>query len=326
MYLFTIQAYTYLYYTPNLIFNNKILFQNIKIIGKSLGNLILKYGFNSKIYLFEKIKNIKYEIHKNPQLIDIIISNHISSLDFIIITTYLEKLKVDNYNYVLKSSINYIPGLGIITYMNSDIKLNRKWEEDQELLNVQLDVIINNINNNKQVIIIFPEGTRSNKKKLIEGQYFSINNNLPVYNNLLVPKTKGLFHIINYLKEKKKLGQIWDISLVINNLNTKLNLFNKLTNIFIIVKELTINNDNILNQENFKKYFLNYWTKKDIILSNYNKIKYNELNINNNYLHYIQITIIILLYLLSLYNMYSKYYLLISIIICYIFIIFKIKL
>jgi 1-acyl-sn-glycerol-3-phosphate acyltransferase len=352
LFILTINFYSYIYYFPNFIIQNKYIFNKIKYIGKSLSTYLLKYGYQSNIYLSSE-KNFQFNIQSNPNLIDIIISNHISGLDFIIILSYLDKYKINNYNFVLKNDINYIPGLGIIMYLNSDIKLNRNWQDDQSLLKIQLDKIINNINNEKQVIIIFPEGTRINNNKLLEGQEFSKKNNLHVFNNLLVPKTKGIYFIINYLLEKNMLGKIWDLSLVIDNLDFNFSLMNDINNIYGIIKEVNLesfynnpkenkNLDNLENncqqefskqkknsffcqQEEFKNKFLDFWKKKDNLLSNFDKLEYEKLDYDTNYLDNIQIVIVILLFLIFMTFKYTRYYLFLSVLFCYLIIIFKIK-
>jgi 1-acyl-sn-glycerol-3-phosphate acyltransferase len=70
-------------------------------------------------------KNINYLINQNPELIDIVICNHVSTIDFLIVMAYLQKFNISGYNFVLKNEIIYTPGFGFIMYASQDIKLNR---------------------------------------------------------------------------------------------------------------------------------------------------------------------------------------------------------
>ena len=319
--------YPYIYYIPALFLNNRIESSyHIRSIAQKISTVGFKYVFNTDLYFAESKQPILSNILKNNNLIDIIISNHISSLDITIITSYLNYLKINNFNYFAKKEMNYIPGLGLFTYFSLDIILNRKWDEDKHILNDQINKIIDNINENycKHVIIIFPEGTRISNEKLLEGQTFSKLNNFPIYNNLLVPKTKGLYHTINYLKEKKRLGKIWDISLIIDKLNSRLSIFNNINGIYCIMREIKINSDNYNNPEIFKNYFLKYWKDKDYLLSNYNKFIYYKVPNDDKYLTFIKIILIISSICLFT-NKYSIYFIILLILIFYKIIIFKIK-
>ena len=66
-----------------------------------------------------------------------------------------------------------------------------------------------------------PEGTRYTPEKHVIAKQFSLDNNLPVFTNMLYPKMKGLFHICNVLKENNKLGNIIDFTNFIKNLHLK---------------------------------------------------------------------------------------------------------
>ena len=54
------------------------------------------------------------------------------------------------------------------------------------------------------------------EQKLKEGNEFSKKNNLPIYENLMVPKSKGLWFIIKHLKKLNKLGRIWDATIILS--------------------------------------------------------------------------------------------------------------
>ena len=323
-------CYSYMIITPCLLIGNLPIINYIKILGQSIFTLFILNGFNAKLKLIKQSTNttinINNLINENINLIDIIICNHISAVDIPILITYLKQFNIDSYNFVLKNQIVYTPGLGLIMYSNTDIKVNRNWNEDKKTIGKQLDKINNN---KKQVIIIFPEGTRLNDKKLKVGQQFSINNKLPVFKNLLVPKLKGLQSIITNLKKTNKLGKIWDTTLIISKYTGKtvhlLDLFGKsIDDIFMEWKQVQLPN-NYTNNDIFKNWLFDLWIDKDKLIQNYKQYEYEDINPINNIK--ISETIFIIITLLIsigfITNKYGRYYLLCSLILAYLLIIFK---
>jgi hypothetical protein len=233
---------------------------------------LYKYGFDS---------NILYEgNYTKSDKVDIIISNHINSIDFII---YLSLIRLFDYRpiyFVLKKTIIFIPGGGFILGTGYDIKMNRKLEED-------VDNITESINKIKDgIIIIMPEGTRYTPTKFEAAQSYSKDNNLPIFNNTLFPKMKGLFIIANILKKNGRLGNIIDFTIEVENFKKQTVLLNKLLtkkigNSYGIINTYEIP-DNILDDYDFfKNWFLsNIWIKKDLLLDNIQNIdshNYKEL-------------------------------------------------
>jgi 1-acyl-sn-glycerol-3-phosphate acyltransferase len=313
LYFYFMIIYAYIITVPGLLISNKSMINYIRKLLQSLSTYILDNS-DIKIYLSN---NEKLNFIDN-KFINIIICNHKSSLDFIILLTILEQLKINNFTFVLKKSINFIPGLGVITFSNDDIKLDRNWNLDKKNLDNQLD----NINDNNY-IIIFPEGTRFNKNLLLSGKQYSIDNNYPVYNNLLVPKSKGLFYIINYLNKRNKLGKIYDFSLIFPDfMNESIylnNLFTKsIKSIYINIRELSLpNNLNTISDVDFKNWLLFEWENKDILISNYKNDLYDNIFLRYNKFN---LKIVFLICIIGFFILTSKkrrMYLLISLIISY---------
>ena len=207
IYIYWFFAYSYLIITPSIIVSNEYLINLCKKLTQIFGTLMLIDGFQTDFNLVSSPLNIKELVNQNPELIDILVCNHVSTFDFLILMSYLQIFDVTSFNFIIKNTLNYLPGFGLLTYSNSEIKLSRNWENDKDILAKQIDKIKTNSNSKKQFIIIFPEGTRINKKNLEEGQIFSKSNNLPIYDNLLVPKAKGLWFLINHLNKTNRLGR-----------------------------------------------------------------------------------------------------------------------
>ena len=326
-FVFLILGYCYLLITPALLVGYTPIISYVKTIAQSFFTMILDKGFKTNFKLAETKQNIKELINANTDKIDIIICNHTSTLDFLLIMGYLQEFEIDSYNFVFKNEITYAPGFGFVMYASPDIKLNRNWEQDKETLGKQLDKL--KLNGKKQVILIFPEGTRLTEKKLNEGREFSKLNNLPVFENLMVPKSKGLWFIVNHLSDSGKLGKIWDATLIFPNFIKKSiktnDIFGKpIGDINTIWREVVLD-ENFKNQEEFKKWLIQLWITKDSLIKHNNNIIYKQVYPNNKTKTSAKLLTVILLLVIiwSLFNKYSRYYLLVSFILSYILIIFK---
>lgn len=325
-FIYFVLAYSYIVLTPAILLGNMKLINFSKSLSQTLITFMLTYAFNTKLFLNQPHEKIKKVMNENPNNIDIIVANHVSTSDFIILMSYLQKFNIDSYNFVFKNSIVYWPGFGLIMYSNPDIKLERNWNVDQKNLGKEIDNIP--IMNKKQVIIIFPEGTRFTLEKLKEAQQFSLENNLPKYNNLLVPKSKGLWFIVNQLAKKNRLGRIWDMTLVLPKFLGKESYLSDIVgkeigNVYCDIRELKLP-ANFEDNNIFKNWLHENWKIKDKYIEQYNKYQYEKITFNDmRYNHLIFITFIIFLATLLLYNKYGRYYLFFSIILSYILIIFK---
>lgn len=321
LFIYWILLYSYSFITPSLLLSNEYFIKQLKILSQSFASLLLDKAFDAKLYIANTMENIKESINQNPNLIDIIICNHVSTIDFIIMMAYFQHFNINSYNFVLKNEITFVPGIGLVMYASSDIKLNRNWDKDKHIISKQLD----NINTtNKQIILIFPEGTRLTQTKLIEAQNYSKNNSIPVYQNMLVPKTKGLWSIINHLKNINKLGNIWDSTLIIPKFIGKSVYISdiigqSLGNVYCVFKKINIPNDlNIDYFDDFKLWFIDYWKQKDELFNNFNKLIYNKINLNEQTDKHFNIILLLCLFLSSLlFYKNTRYYLFLSFIVSY---------
>jgi 1-acyl-sn-glycerol-3-phosphate acyltransferase len=163
---------------------------------------ILNKAFDIKLYFNQKIVC-------TPGKIDILMVNHFSTIDIFIVMAILSEFDIDKFWFVAKKQLKYIPGMGLFLYMSKDIKLDREWSSDKENIKNQLKNI------DEGIIYIFPEGTRATQQKIKDGQEFSKQNNLPIYNYTQVPRTKGIWLLINLLKEQDKFGKLYDLTIVV---------------------------------------------------------------------------------------------------------------
>lgn len=211
-----------------------------------------------KKYFYDDII-IKGNIEQNDK-IDVIISNHISALDFIIIITILHNFNISDYYFVLKDILIKIPIFGDL--IGDDITVTRNWIYDKHLLIDQ----IKNIKTGK--IIIYPEGTRYNIQKHNKSKQYCYNNKLPIHNYTLLPKIKGLHLIISLLESEKKFGNLYDITLISDKHKRDITLISNKhkSKLVVIINKFNISN---LDYEPFKKYIYKIWFNKNLLIDKY---------------------------------------------------------
>ena len=303
---------SYCYLTPALIIKEEKIVNNIiKQSFQILTSYMIEYGYKPKIFYNENIIPTKGKV-------DIVIANHHNIIDGFLILHILKSMGITKWVCVGKKEIMYAPGIGLNFLADDHIKLSRKWEDDKLTLEEQL----NNIN--EGLIIIFPEGTRFKMDKWEEGQKYSKDNNYPIYDNLLVPRSKGLITMLNHLKKKNKFGKMIDLSIIYEkfykNESTNMKLLGEdLGNIYLISRELDVNNVDINSDSNFKTWLLDIWKEKDLLFNFYKEVDYKELDFKHDK---IILSINILIFLIITYqlydNTYFRYYFIASIIIAYI--------
>jgi 1-acyl-sn-glycerol-3-phosphate acyltransferase len=251
---------------------------------------VYQYGFDSKI---------NYDgNYKASNKIDIVISNHINTIDFNIYLSLIRVFDSRPIYLIFLNTVIFIPSVGFILGSGKDVKMNRKLEDDIDNINEFVNKI------EEGIILIIPEGTRFTPEKRIIAQKYSRDNNLPVFNNVLFPKMKGLFTMANILKKRDKLGNIIDMTIQVENLkNIKAHfdilITKNLGDTFSIINTYNIPEKHLDNYDNFKKWFISdIWIKKDKILNNiHDKTNYNykELKpIMKNYQYFILIICITL--------------------------------
>jgi 1-acyl-sn-glycerol-3-phosphate acyltransferase len=295
---------TYGFITPFLIINQEKMFvETLKNSFQILVSYVLKYGFGINLKCNMNITQTKNKI-------DILISNHVATVDSFILLSMLEQMNISNFIMVGKKDLIYTPGIGMLIMFGDHIKLARNWEEDKYTIDKQLENI------KEGIIVLFPEGTRYTEEKFKEAQEFSKKNNLPVYDNLLVPKSKGFEAIYNNLKINNKLGNIYDSTMILENTNL-FDLFKKdSTNVHLINRIL---NKEELENKDFKSWLLEKWSEKDNIIKTYSKIKYENMypEIDENLL-FLNLFIYYNVFILLIENKEFRYYFLTLIVISYV--------
>lgn len=249
-------------YLLGLIFGEK----NCKGLMKFLTGLSMS---NVSFFLHHVLRIPMYTYGEDIKLegTNIFIMNHRSSLDFLFFISLIcqtddpEKLSI-----VLKSVLKFVPGMGWTVYVNDFPLLNRKFKEDKNYISYKMKF------KEDKTILIFPEGTRFCPKKLANCNEYSLKNNYPMYENVLLPKSKGTYNILIELIKQGKLNGFYDLTIDFkgiskNKAHTTKDLIMKddIKSVHFHVNKIDLNTIP-LDENNFKLWLQNIFIKKDNLL------------------------------------------------------------
>jgi len=263
-------------------------FSNIFTLGSYIGNCSKKGSNISKNVLFDLLPVLYQKGFSSPiyysgkynrqeDKVDIMIGNHLNVLDFTIYVSIIRQFDNRDIYLIFKKTLIFIPAAGFIISSSNDIKLNRNYNDDK-------NNIMNSLKNIKSgIILLLPEGTRFTALKKELSHNYSTTNNLHKFNNILYPKMKGLWLICNCLTELNRMGNIIDLSIVVENYKNKecktLDLLKKkLGNTYCVISSYQTDSSNIIEYDNFKEWFLDLWKEKDNIVG-------RMLTRNDNYIY-----------------------------------------
>ncbi len=240
-------------------------------------------SFIIKIILFPNIyvnsndifKQIKFSNnHKN-----LLISNHISELDFLLGPIFSLNLNLTNINLrIAKKDVGYqIPISGFFGLLSGDIFLHRNINLDMNKLNKKI---------NFNFMLLYPEGSCFTKQKKIISDNYCDKNQLIKFKYHLYPRMTGLELIINNNKEIK---YIYDLTIIYDEVNKNygqhyniigyvLNKFKISNKVFIQINRYKINKKISFDKKMIENIYLekdNFVRKFDITCNNFKPIEYN---------------------------------------------------
>lgn len=259
-------------------------------------------GFQSDIYYTGDL------ITSNDK-IDIFIGNHFNFIDFFIHMGIFKKLNTKEVTALYSKYIDNLPLVGRLFRTSNSLSLNKK-------INLDIDNLKDFISKNNNIIIYLnPEGTRITYDKIKKSNQYSDENSLPKYNNVLFPKMKGIYTIINELAKQDKLGNIIDFTVKVENTTKNDNHFSNylkkdIGNTYLMIN--TYKAYQIKDYDQFKKWFLMIWDKKEEYLENYKNYDYIKLNTklktSIKIITIITIVIIFKIFIIIYFKNYNFYY------------------
>lgn len=185
----------------------------IRIMKKEWLNLTIAY---SSVFFPYPI-SVAYNANIRKIKRSLIISNHITNYDWLIILIVLQKFSLyDDVIIILKESLRKIPVFGHSMTLFKYIFLTRNWLRDKIILKNSIHKIIQQKNFH---FLLFPEGTifvtsqHAKSKAFAEKNNIMYNNSLFLPKNVLLPRTKGPNYILSSIHNS--IESIIDITLFI---------------------------------------------------------------------------------------------------------------
>jgi lysophosphatidic acid acyltransferase/lysophosphatidylinositol acyltransferase len=129
----------------------------------------------------------------------IALCNHGSDIDWLL--GWMVALRAGVLGYtrcLLKEVLSFVPFLGPSFYFSEYIFVSRSWEKDFPRLKKMYSTIANTVL--PYWLVIYAEGTRSTPEKQAASQAYSREHSLPVFNNVLYPRTKGFCLAVDELR------------------------------------------------------------------------------------------------------------------------------
>ena len=253
----------------------------IKNIYLSSLSFFIKYFLNVEIFV--NSNSLLEEITSDNLKQNILISNHLSEIDFLFFSFIINNVKdTSKFKYILMSKkiLCYImSGYSMSSLLSKDIYLDRDINSDLSKLTTENDC---------NLLYFFPEGTCFNKEKKIKSDLYTQQNQLISYKYHLYPRLTGIKYVLKY---HKKYNNIYDMTLLYDTIDKEKYgesyKFEKFIYKFQFPKRIFININKYLINEypSIKDLFEKIYFDKDKFVSDFNlninkfkKLNYNILN------------------------------------------------
>lgn len=216
------------FFLQNLYFPFYLFFElisHIEFIKQfNINNIINdNYIYPNIVYNFIYYKNnfTNYKINTygdNINLIenknDLIISNHRTRADFFFTENILRNKEFyKKIQFIINIKYKNLPIVSTASILNDYFFLEKDYDKDK----TTLDRIKTNYDNS--VIVLYPEGRFLTYNNIKQNLDYCHKNNIESNKNVLTPKYKGLYHIVNLLKKKGNIGSFYDFTILFNTHN-----------------------------------------------------------------------------------------------------------
>lgn len=204
-------------------------FGQILILPIKLFHKQLFYSLNAKLcycyfclipYLVENWGGFKVQAYGNKEVFEIfkrsndknmlVVMNHTGEVDWMIGWSIIDKIGLlGEVKTVIKDMVKYVPVFGWSFYLSDYIFVKRSAQKDIPRITKACDLFKDYPHN--FVMSIFPEGTRFTEEKHEQSLKYAASNGLPQYKYHLLPRTKGLYHLVTMMKQNKRSKYIFDL-------------------------------------------------------------------------------------------------------------------
>lgn len=143
----------------------------------------------------------------------LLMGNHSGGLDFLSGVSVLNRVGIGcgRMMTLMKESLKFAPMAGWTSLLQGSLFLKRSWKTDQKLMTKKLEQMSHGEFPRPWWIGIYPEGTRITPKKREASQAFARSKNLPILNNVLLPRPKGFQFILE--KTRQSVSDVFDMTI-----------------------------------------------------------------------------------------------------------------
>lgn len=204
----------------------------------------------------------------------ICISNHVSSMDFILVLSMaLRGSMLGNVKYFAKHSISYIPFVGWGMKSIDMIFLKRDWMKDQQNIKSTFRTLSENFV--PVWIVSFLEGTRISSDKLLESIQFQLDRKIPVTTQVMAPRVKGFISTLEGLPD---LEYVYDFTFaystgVFGIVDWLLQPYPEKSRVCVYVNKIPVKDIPKYDEDKLKEWTYELFLKKDKLLNSMYKGK-----------------------------------------------------
>uniref|UniRef100_A0A6A7GCV4 Phospholipid/glycerol acyltransferase domain-containing protein n=1 Tax=Hirondellea gigas TaxID=1518452 RepID=A0A6A7GCV4_9CRUS len=139
--------------------------------------------------------------HAPKNSTSMLIGNHSGGLDFMTGVVLSQTFGVNTGRMMtfMKYSLQFVPTIGWMNYFQGSLFLKRSWDADKLKLERKLTSLTTDYSKPFWVGL-YPEGTRITNKKRIASHEFARGRNLPILQNVLLPRAKGFLILMEKLR------------------------------------------------------------------------------------------------------------------------------
>ena len=141
----------------------------------------------------------------------VVIANHQTMGDIpVMLCLALKKGRVGDLKWLVKDALKYIPGLGWGLLFLDALFLKRNWAEDQKTVTATFERYVSM--RTPLWLLLFPEGTRANNKKLAEHRQAPTKTGEPKTHYVLRPRPKGFVASVQGLQAV--VAAVYDLTII----------------------------------------------------------------------------------------------------------------
>eukprot|EP00455_Lapot_gusevi_P021369 TRINITY_DN2245_c0_g2_i2.p1 TRINITY_DN2245_c0_g2~~TRINITY_DN2245_c0_g2_i2.p1 ORF type:complete len:371 (-),score=115.27 TRINITY_DN2245_c0_g2_i2:66-1178(-) len=148
-----------------------------------------------------------------PNEISVLMGNHGGGLDFVpgIVAAARAGVGCGKMITLMKRSLKCLPTIGWMHYFQGSLFLDRNWETDSKKLSNTFAAVTQSDYPKPYWVGIYPEGTRITPAKKEKSHAWAKAHNLPLFENVLLPREKGFIFVINSLRQQ--LDSVYDCTI-----------------------------------------------------------------------------------------------------------------